>query len=1142
MTKVRSHKPAGTKKRQKQAENKQAKKNKFKKIETPKSETEQIQNGKYETNGNHTSNGNNEMVENRIIETNGVNVESNGNHETRTNGSYITKCDKSTINGNTNISTDIHTNGNHESTENELTNGVDGTETTEIDVIAVTEMQSELKCKHIPLDKIVEDKEPSYVELVDVKPEIEAETNESNECVESTEDKDSKNEKVNVFQKISKKFSKLSKKSESDKVEETDKIKDQNNDRHIISYSPKLFSGWPFVKRHSYDLSKDVKPDKVKLNGKEEAVVIDVKDNEIECDDENKIEDIEKGEIVIEPPTTTNNLQNLETTPSKFRSIFSWWNLGMAFEKKKDDKTIEAEDISIEDENVKPIKNEKRKWYNVFGIGQNGNVEKEPSVIEVEKVKTDVELDIEKQEQVIDKTEDRKMSPKNRFRKLFSLKSAKSDDSNKKIQSESELQNNDLENLSSLEELKDNKKPFNRLSTTFRSLRSLHKKKTKSDSNAVDVKIEKVDKKERRVTTSIDKSDENENDLKDEVFEENEIKPKKKRWASVFHRSSKSQESDNVIIKKSNSTVSKNLSRLRKSFRKSKLDENIKDRVTVSISLSTGYICYSYGFVKKGEMLPIHIMKNRDVADVGIYELRSISCILLDKQHSVHSVGKIARSFYNELDDSEQCHWLLFNRLNFSDIEMEPIDSNYKIKSTNGQEILVCDLLTLYIQKLKNNAFEELNTIEDVKFDTVYWTVSVSERWNKIVHDIVKGLENACNINVIDESETYLPYLKCFTIDNLTKEHDSLNLSKPLINREFSSDSLCVIDKNGNDSFYDDFVNTDTFFNLHESISVIDCGLSGASVFLYKHSDGSYQCVDKSCSFNAKSVDVDKRFINVLNKLFTTKFIEDYRNRHPTNFNQILNSFYSRKCAVFSRKQSHSDIIIPFSFIDDLQRIMNKKIEVCIDKSEVDGVSFINGILRFSNKKMISFFKFQFTALNEFISNKMNTPMYKNVKYVFLVGSFSNCQLLVESVKENIGQNCTVHLMPGSAMSVVKGALYKINSNWALQYKLANYNYSIESNIKNSDKPSHFNIKLNSKLKLKRSVSDKPTIVTLHQVDISGSNKDTNSVTIEIPQKNDQVNFPKKININLHVEVGCILCFTVNCGDFSMTKTVSMDL
>ena len=190
---------------------------------------------------------------------------------------------------------------------------------------------------------------------------------------------------------------------------------------------------------------------------------------------------------------------------------------------------------------------------------------------------------------------------------------------------------------------------------------------------------------------------------------------------------------------------------------------------------------------------------------------------------------------------------------------------------------------------------------------------------------------------------------------------------------------------------------------------VVDCG--GGTVDLTVHEmegGGTLKELYKASGGAWGAIGIDREFEQLLVKIFGIDFVVSFKNTKPAGWVDLMIAFEAKKRTAAPNKSTPLNISLPFSFIEHYQKLKNQSVEQAIKKFGNKDIKWSSqGMLRITPSAMHALFEPVVREIIYHISDLLKKPDLDGVRFLFLVGGFSESPLLAVRNPECISTPCT---------------------------------------------------------------------------------------------------------------------------------------
>ncbi|XP_014294036.1 heat shock 70 kDa protein 12A isoform X2 [Halyomorpha halys] len=423
--------------------------------------------------------------------------------------------------------------------------------------------------------------------------------------------------------------------------------------------------------------------------------------------------------------------------------------------------------------------------------------------------------------------------------------------------------------------------------------------------------------------------------------------------------------------------------------------------VVVSIDIGTTYSGYAFAYTKSPSDKQIHMMRQTEGSDRGLNNQKVPTVLLLSPEEKFHSFGYAARDFYHDLDPSDAKQWLYFDKFKMNLHNNMDVNRESQVMAQNGHSV---SALTVFAHTLSYMRWQVEKELRDQgRLPKVRWVVTVPALWTQQAKQFIR--ESAYMADICSPE----------TADHL------------LIALEPEAASVCC-----RNLHFDQIIQFNTNRLRSGSYMVVDCG--GGTVDITVHTvsaqTGTLRELHKATGGPCGSIGVDKEFNDLLDTIFGTSFMRRFQQERPAAYNELMLSFEARKRSTTSFRSTPLNIFPPFAFIDFFRKVSGIEVEAAVKEYGRPELTWSNeGILKIHPSLMYQLFQPTLNKIIEHIEAVLSTRRLDDtISHLFLVGGFSESQILQEAIRENFSNRVHIIIPQAVSLSVLKGGvLYGLN-------------------------------------------------------------------------------------------------------------------
>ena len=214
-------------------------------------------------------------------------------------------------------------------------------------------------------------------------------------------------------------------------------------------------------------------------------------------------------------------------------------------------------------------------------------------------------------------------------------------------------------------------------------------------------------------------------------------------------------------------------------------------------------------------------------------------------------------------------------------------------------------------------------------------------------------------------------------------------------------------------------------FNFGMRYLVADCG--GGTVDLTVHElegKGRLKELYKATGGAWGSMGIDCQFEMLLVDIFGEEFLVKFVETKPIGWLELVSTFEAKKRAFSPDKHISVNISLPFAFIESYREYSGRTVQDAITHYSVDGIMWsTQGMLKLQPAVMMSLFEPVVSCIIHHIQELLQIPELSRIKYLFLVGGFSESPVLQEAIRNAFRSGLRVVIPQDVSLSIVKGAV-----------------------------------------------------------------------------------------------------------------------
>ncbi|XP_078668932.1 heat shock 70 kDa protein 12A-like [Branchiostoma floridae x Branchiostoma belcheri] len=433
--------------------------------------------------------------------------------------------------------------------------------------------------------------------------------------------------------------------------------------------------------------------------------------------------------------------------------------------------------------------------------------------------------------------------------------------------------------------------------------------------------------------------------------------------------------------------------------------------VVVAIDFGTTFSGYAFSFLRNPDS--IHVMRKWEGGDPGVTNQKVPTTLLLTPTGLFHSFGFAARDNYHDLEPGEAKRWMYFERFKMVLHANTDLHKGTQLTAGNGKLWPAVEVFAHALRFFKDHALQELTdqSCTQINNDDVRWVITVPAIWRQPAKQFMREAAYKAGMVSRDCPEQLL----------IALEPEAASIyCRQLRYHQLVSDSNSPQPAAPQATVAADMASGDRYM-------VVDCG--GGTVDLTVHQleeepQGGLKELHKASGGPYGSIGVDEAFERLLHNIFGSDFIEQFKRKRPAGWVDLLVAFEARKRAASPYKTNPLNVSLPFSFIDYFKKTKGSSVEAAIRKSGYKYIKWSSqGMLRMSPEAMRELFLPTLSKIVGQVITVLQKPDVAGIKYLFLVGGFSESPLLQHELRAAVGQSVRVMIPQDVGLSILKGAV-----------------------------------------------------------------------------------------------------------------------
>lgn len=190
---------------------------------------------------------------------------------------------------------------------------------------------------------------------------------------------------------------------------------------------------------------------------------------------------------------------------------------------------------------------------------------------------------------------------------------------------------------------------------------------------------------------------------------------------------------------------------------------------------------------------------------------------------------------------------------------------------------------------------------------------------------------------------------------------------------------------------------------------------------------------------------IDEAFYNFLINICGISVMETLKNEELEDYVDLFEEFETKKRSIKTDQKNKVVITLPVTIID-LVKSKHKKFETAVENSRYrDGVNFNKQKLHINPDVFRGLFKPTIDALIKHIRKLLTSDKLSGLNTILMVGGFSECELVQDAVRAEIGAPRRLIIPEEAGLAVLKGAVLFGHQPRVVSRRIARCTYGIQS-------------------------------------------------------------------------------------------------
>ena len=190
---------------------------------------------------------------------------------------------------------------------------------------------------------------------------------------------------------------------------------------------------------------------------------------------------------------------------------------------------------------------------------------------------------------------------------------------------------------------------------------------------------------------------------------------------------------------------------------------------------------------------------------------------------------------------------------------------------------------------------------------------------------------------------------------------------------------------------------------------------------------------------------IDDAFYNFLSEICGGNVMEELTTTEPEDYVDMFREFETKKRSIKTDQQNKVVITLPLSLIT-LVRKHHKTFEKAVAAScHKMSVNYTIGKLHISPEAFRDLFKPTIDSLIRLIGKLLDNPKLSDLRTILMVGGFSECELVQDAIRDQIGSSIKLIIPEEAGLAVLKGAVLFGHQTKIVSRRIARLTYGIQS-------------------------------------------------------------------------------------------------
>ncbi|KAK3603243.1 hypothetical protein CHS0354_007574 [Potamilus streckersoni] len=444
-----------------------------------------------------------------------------------------------------------------------------------------------------------------------------------------------------------------------------------------------------------------------------------------------------------------------------------------------------------------------------------------------------------------------------------------------------------------------------------------------------------------------------------------------------------------------------------------------KPLMVVAIDFGTTYSSWACSMRHEYEDNPTKIYVRQWIGGEHFSPKAPTTVLIRPDGKTLETFGYEAQNRYAELvEEGQHKTWYFFTRFKMKIFSTNELSRQTMIEDITGKLLPAITVFSRAIQFMKDDFMNQFKSKLEGRLEEcdIRWVLTVPAIWNESAKQFMRqaavtaGIRNEY-LRIALEPEVasllciYLP-VKTFAISGSQSTFQTFK----------KGSKYMVLDAGGGT----------VDITVHEVLGL------GKVKELHKASGGAWG-----------GTVVDGAFRQFLVKLVGDSIFQKFSLENTDDMLDMLRTFEVKKREIQPKKDSAIVLRIPMSLINIYQNETGKVLQESISQNEFAGkVKIINDKIKLEGTFFREFFAMAVQSITSFVRTLLQNKNLEGVKSIIMVGGFSECQILQESIMSSFPEINTI-IPQDAGLVVLKGAVIYGHNHDMIVERVCRYTYGI---------------------------------------------------------------------------------------------------